>query len=68
MVMETNGLCILPTITNAQLRSNMACFENHYSALHLISNLLDNTPIIKSSDILRFIHSTQLVATQLSGG
>jgi len=33
-----------------------------------MSNLLDNTPTIKSSDILLFIHSSQLAATQLSSG
>jgi hypothetical protein len=42
--------CILQTIYNAFIRSNMECFENNYSALHLMSNLQDNTPIIKSGD------------------
>ena len=66
MIMETNG--ILHPISKAKLISNMECFENHYPALNLISTLQDNRPILKSSHNLCLIHSTQIVATQLSGG
>jgi hypothetical protein len=62
MIMETNG--VLHPISKAKLISNMECFENHYPALHLMSTLQYNL----SSNQVTAIHSTQIVATQLSGG